>query len=314
MNGSYDDMVVKAFRGRTAAELLDAPPDALRGVSAAGAEHLEAAVRIRSIRHMANNRFFKRARGIQAGNGTPAFDPGPPPDWEAFFGRAPLDHYRNHPDGRFRLQFGPVYYRGRLDGTARVIVVGQDPSTNEILAHRIFVGTSGQRVQRLLAKLGLTRSYAMLNAFLFSVFGQFNSQLERISLEAPIVEYRNGFLDRLAAENPVQAVISFGRGARHAVENWPGVSGLPVFHLAHPAADDAFVIQSWNQGLPNLLTAVDPDDGGQPDPTPYAAPLGDDIEDPIPRFDLPFGIPDWHGVDGGHSVRDGNHRIVWSAP
>ena len=32
---------------------------------------------------------------------------------------------------------------------ARVLVVGQDPSTNELLAHRIFVGRSGQRVTTL---------------------------------------------------------------------------------------------------------------------------------------------------------------------
>lgn len=314
MGGSFDDMVIAAFRGKTAEQLLEASPPALSGVSASDARHLDDAFGITSIGGLASNAFFERARAIRAAAGTPAFDPGPPAEWEAFFAGAPLDHYVNHPSGRFRLAFGPVHYRGRLDGTARVIVVGQDPATNEILAHRIFVGRSGQRVQGVLARLGITRSYSMVNAFLFSVFGQFDGPLKAISLEAPILAYRNGHLDRLAAANPIEAVVTFGAGAKHAVQNWPGAESLPVFHLTHPAADDGLVVDSWNANLPGLLSAVEPDEGGEQDPTPYEAPLGAADVVPIPRFDLPFGIPDWHGVDGGHATRDGDDRIVWIAP
>jgi len=314
MSKSYDDMVDAAFRAKTAEELLQAPPDALKGVSAGDAQHLKDAFGIDTVGDLAGDRFYERARAIRAGTSVPAFDPGPPADWEAFFAQAPVDHYRNHPSGRFRLEFGPVYYRGRLDGTARVIVVGQDPATNEILGQRIFVGRSGQRVQRVLAKLGVTRSYSMLNTFLFSVFGQVDAELRAISLEAQVLAYRNASLDRLKAANPIEAVITFGAGARHAVEHWPGRGDLPVFNLTHPAADDPFVIDSWNGALPGMLAAVQPDDGGQPDPTPYADPLGDAVMVPIPRFDLPFGIPGFHGVDGGHSTRDGNDKIIWNAP
>lgn len=314
MSASLDGFVVAAYHGREAAELRDAPPDALAGVSAADAGCLDEAFGIQTIGEMAENPFFERARAITAADGTPAFDPGPPPDWERFFAGAPVRHYVDHSAGRFRLQFGPVYYRGRLDGTARVIVVGQDPATNEILAQRVFVGRSGQRVQHVLAKLGVTRSYVMLNTFLFSVFDQFDAELEAISLEPTILDYRNAFLDRLVARNPVEAIVSFGRAGRHAVENWPGTDQLPVFHLTHPAADDHFVLDSWNTNLPGLLDAVEPDHDGLPDPSPYTAPLGDGDMDPIPRFDLPFGIPDWHGVDGGHGSREGNDKIVWHAP
>ena len=50
---------------------------------------------------------------------------------------------------------GPIYYRGRLDGSARLLIVGQDPSADENLVRRAMVGTAGQRVQGLLRKLGL---------------------------------------------------------------------------------------------------------------------------------------------------------------
>jgi hypothetical protein len=206
---------------RCAPQLLDAPVDALKGVSSMGAKKLADAFPIERLRDLAEWKYAERARAIRAATGVPGFDPGPPTAWETFFHNAPLAHYQSHPD-RFRLPFGPVYYRGRLDDTARVVVVGQDPATDEILAHRTFVGFSGQRVQGFLRKLGLTRSYVMMNTFLIGVFGQFDSELRAISLEAPILDYRNAFLTRLSDRNPVEAVIAVGGGARHAIEQWPG--------------------------------------------------------------------------------------------
>jgi hypothetical protein len=316
MTHSFDKMLVKAFQGKNIQELLDAPPDALWGLSRADARHLEEAFGIRTIEDLARNRFFHRALAVLAASGEVKFDPGPGLDWENFFDRAPLDYYVNHPGGWFRLDFGPVYYRGRLDGSARIIVVGQDPSTNEILGHRIFVGRSGQRVQGFLKKLGITRSYAMLNTFLYSVYGQFYSQLRNISLEAPILSYRNEFLDRLANENPIQAVVAIGSGARHAMENWPGSQSLPVFPITHPAAhDEEVLLDTWNAALVDLRAIVDPDDDGVPDLTPYGDAFAPEDQVPIPRFDLPFGVPEWHGVGGGHSHRgDDAKQIIWTAP
>jgi uracil-DNA glycosylase len=314
MTISFDAMLDAAFRGRDVEDILDASPSALSGVSGSDAQHLDDALGIDSVRKMAENRFFDRARAVLAASGRPGFDPGPPPDWEDFFQSAPIQHYVNHPAGRFRLHFGPVYYRGRLDGSARVLAVGQDPSTNEILSQRNFVGRSGQRVQGLLAKLGITRSYSMVNTFLFSVFGQFNTELRNISLEPEILDYRNAYLDRLADRNPVQAVIAFGSGARHAVEQWPGAGAFPVFELFHPAAQEPDVNDSWNAALPGIQAVVDPDEDGVVDPNPYGQAFTPADEVTIPRFDLNFGVPDWHGVNGGHSSRDGDDKIVWNAP
>ena len=142
MSQSYNNFVVKAYRNKTAQDLLEASPAALKGVSDNDAQLLEQAFGIHAVRDMADNPFFRRALAILAGAGSPSFDAGPPPSWSAFFAAAPLQHYQQFP-GEFRLEFGPVYYRGRLDGTARIIILGQDPSVNEILAQRVFVGHSG---------------------------------------------------------------------------------------------------------------------------------------------------------------------------
>jgi hypothetical protein len=241
----------------------------------------------------------------------PSFDPGPPAAWAATFDLAPLNDYSNHPSGRFRTEFGPVYYRGRLDGTARVLVVGQDPSTDESLAQRTFVGRAGQRVQGLLAKLGLTHDYVMLNAFLFGITDQFNTAMRTISASAPFLDYRNGLFDQVAATNPLAAVIAFGAGARHAVSLWPGRGALPLFELVHPTAPNG-VTASWNAQLAPLLVAIPPEPGQVPDATPYGAQLTDADQAAIPRGDLPFGLPDWHGTDGTRSKRQGARTIVWS--
>jgi hypothetical protein len=239
-----------------------------------------------------------------------SFDPGPPAVWEAVFARAPLNVYQGHP--RFRTEFCPVFYRGRLDGTARVLVIGQDPATDEILAQRVLVGAAGQRVQGLLRKLGVSRSYTMFNTFLYGIRRQFDSTMRGLSVSGPIRNHRNAIFDQFVASNPVEAVIAFGNGAHHAFDNWPGGQNLTVFRLVHPTAREG-IIANWNQNLAGMLAAINPDPGSAPDPTPYGANFRARDRADIPRSDLPFGIPDWHGTGGTHSTRGGsNTRIAWN--
>ena len=54
----------KAFEGKEFAELADSPVDALEGVSASDAEHLQAAFNIRTIRDLAESKYVLRAQAI----------------------------------------------------------------------------------------------------------------------------------------------------------------------------------------------------------------------------------------------------------
>src|SRR3954453_11322305 len=99
------------------------------------------------------------------------FDPGPGTDpYAARGGDYPGPD--GYPTPAFRTEWGPIFHRGRLDGTARVLVIGQDPAASENIARRILVGEAGHRLQGFLAKLGIDRSYVMINTFLYSVYGQ----------------------------------------------------------------------------------------------------------------------------------------------
>ena len=317
MTTSFNHLLVKAYQNRPLAELLQAPPDALKGVSAADAEALEQAFGISTIRELAENKFFERAQAFLAAAHEPRHDAGPSRDWDAFFATAPIDYYEKHPSGRFRHDFGPVYYRGRLDGTARILIIGQDPATNEIVAQRAFVGNSGQRIQGLLWKMGVTRSYVFVNTFLYSVYGQFDTELRNISLEEQIISYRHAFLDRLIEENQIEAIFAMGKGAQHALEQWPGKGDIPFHDFTHPAAlNYASLFANWNEGMDSLKAYITPDEDGAPSYTPYETKWQEEDLKIIPRFDLNFGIPDWHG-EGTRASRDREDpikTITWTAP
>ena len=311
------------YQHRPLADLLSASPTVLKGVTTNRAQALAARHNVRTLADLLD-RWDLDADLRQRLNPNlvvalwcyvfhPGYDPGPPCRWARLFAAAPLDHYVNHPSARFRTAFGPVFYRGRLDGTARVLVVGQDPATDEILAQRNLVGDAGQKLQRLLNKLGLTRSYLMLNSFIFGIKGQFDDEMEAIAQEAPILTYRNQLFDRAAATNSLQAILAFGKGARTCLDLWPGKAAFQVIEFTHPSAPDTITLPNWNANLAAAQALVTADPGAQVDLTPYGAAFTPADSVAIPRVDLPFGIPPWHGTNGTRSHRNGDTQIVWDA-
>ena len=94
------------------------------------------------------------------------FDPGPPPPVAVHFAAVPS--YAAHRK-MFWYDWGPVFYRGRLDRSAKVLGIASDPGPVERVAGRTLVGDAGQRVQGFLTKLGLTSSYALVSAFPLAV-------------------------------------------------------------------------------------------------------------------------------------------------
>ena len=316
----FDSIVNVAHRGKSAAEVVDLDVDALKGVSAADKQHLMDAFGVTTIGDLGRNRFARAARAIVEHEADIGHDPGPDVAWSALFKEAPLAKYQAHPMS-FRLDFGPAYYRGRLDDTARVLIVGQDPAANELVGHRAFVGVSGQRVQAFLSRLGICRDYLMINTFLYPVFGQFIGDVRELSRDPEILGYRNRLLDYIADNNQLDAVIAVGAAGRDAVERWSGSAACEVVNITHPSAlDHAQLLANWNAGLARLRTIVQPEVGVVVDISNFGTDFTDADHEPIPRYDLPFGVPEWHGV-GSHAKRgrlaDGStndKEIIWTAP
>jgi hypothetical protein len=207
-----------------------------------------------------------------------------------------------YPSTHFRTEWGPVFHRGRLDGSARVLVIGQDPAAHEAVARRILVGEAGQRLQGFLAKLGIDRSYVLVNTYLYSVYGT------ATSATAPaLATYRNRWLDALVGNNSLEAVITLGVKAEQAYDAWPGATAGGRVHatMKHPTYPESAtasgqstkaeamkaLCDSWNAALTALSGRVTPD-------TVRALALYGDALTPaddvaIPEQDLPAGLPAW---------------------
>src|SRR4051794_10371812 len=145
------------------------------------------------------------------------FDPGPV---EEPFAALAADYpgTEAYPAGDFRVEWGPIFHRGRLDGSAKILVLGQDPGQHESIGRRILVGEAGQRVQGFLARLGISQSYVMVNAFLYSVFGQ--SGGGRHEKEPKIIEYRHRGLDAPVGGSGGKAGGGLGPPAPDAPHPW----------------------------------------------------------------------------------------------
>jgi uracil-DNA glycosylase len=223
------------------------------------------------------------------------------------------------PANSFRVEWGPIFYRGRLDGSARILCIGQDPAQNENVVRRILIGVAGHRVQGFLAKLGIDRSYVMLNAFLYSVYNQ-NSANNHIN-DPAIADYRNRWFSALIASGSLEAVVAFGSLADIAWREFAKIAGaastLPYQHVPHPTSPEsaggsperikaarAAMLRQWNTALETLRQAVKHPDVARPFVL-YGADFQPNELVEIPACDVPAGIPAWMRQTDGWAARTG---------
>ena len=231
-----------------------------------------------------------------------------------------------------------MFFRGRLDGSAKVLVVGQEGAQDESLSHRSFTGGTGARMQYLLRFLGFDRSYLFLNSFVYPIFGQYTPDLRPLAQDprSPIVVHRNRIFDKAVIEGDVRLVIAVGRAAKESVTTWIEAHGgtaqpetldtaslgsLPnrvravgVLHPGSAASGSTAAIKAdfvraigrirdWLQADPGWLPA---DTGVARDlaaPFPYSSLA-------IPFRDFPFGTCPRLGRGGTSSNRSDNQRAI----
>jgi hypothetical protein len=214
-----------------------------------------------------------------------------------------------YPQDSFRVEWGPIFHRGRLDGTARLLVIGQDPAQSESVVRRILVGEAGHRTQGLMAKLGFDRSYLLINTFLYSVYGQTGGTTH--ANDPGIIGYRNQWLDAIFASNQIEAVLALGQLAGNAWQTWRQTATAkthspPFQHVTHPTQPESAsggsaaqlsqlikaMLANWNQALGQLHPQVTKPD--TPGPlVPYGSSFKPSERVEIPEFDVPAGLPAW---------------------
>ena len=248
------------------------------------------------------------------------FDKGPTQPFARLFAACPdYGDLKQH----FWYDWGPIFYRGRLNGSARVLCVASDPGPTERIAGRTLIGDAGQRVQGFLAKLGLTRSYLCLNAFSYALFPSHASQGNAVLTQPAQLAWRNRLLDKVNRP-ALQAIVAFGAQAQHAVALWPGKGALPLIEVPHPSSRDAgALLTGWRDAITQLRGIVTPDHDGDPTLPNYGVSFHESDYAAIPRGDLPFGAPDFLGDDSrGRPLHrssvsrpspDDRHTLVWKA-
>jgi uracil-DNA glycosylase len=252
------------------------------------------------------------------------FDPG-------YFQEPFLTLAADHPEGdvypkdQFRLEWGPIFHRGRLDGTARVLVIGQDPTQHETIVRRILVGEAGRRLQGLIAKLGVTRSYVLVNTFLYSVYGSVKAKTRR---DPRLVTYRNLWLDALLVGRQVEAVLTLGTAAEEAWQLWKATPAGQASHVAqaavtHPtqpessskgdktllAAATEKLLKNWNAALQLLSPALAHPDAPRP-LVLYGPTWAEGDRPPVPEIDFPAGLPAWMHEQDGWAKRAGTDDLA----
>jgi uracil-DNA glycosylase len=225
-----------------------------------------------------------------------------------------------YPPGQFRVEWGPIFHRGRLDGSARVLVIGQDPAQHETIVRRILVGEAGRRLQGFLGKLGVTTSYVLINAYLYSVYGSVKAKVRK---DPRLIAYRNLWLDALLVGTKVEAVVLLGTAAGEAWKFWKSTpaglaSTVVEAAITHPTQPESFskgdrvklaaattrLLQNWNGGLDRLSPAVT-----HPDTTVPLVHFGTSWAEgdrlPVAELDFPAGLPSWMHEQDGWAKRAG---------
>ena len=225
-----------------------------------------------------------------------------------------------YPPGQFRLEWGPIFHRGRLEGSARVLVIGQDPAQHETVVRRTLVGEAGRRVQGFLAKLGITSSYVFINTYVYSVYGSVKAKTRK---DPTLIDYRNQWLNALLVGHHVEAVLALGQAADEAWQFWkatPAAQSLDIAYAAvtHPtqpessskgdktklAAATKKLLQNWNVALQTLSPHVQQVDVSIP-LVLYGESWGDGDRVAIPESDFPAGLPAWMHEQDGWAKRTG---------
>jgi uracil-DNA glycosylase len=252
------------------------------------------------------------------------FDPGPPAEVAEHLDKVPS--YAPHRD-LFWYDWGPVFYRGRLDGSARLLCIASDPGPTERIAGRTLVGDAGQRVQGFLRKLGLTRSYACVNAYAYALLPSRSMSAIPILSEPEQLSWRNELFAMIIGPE-LQAIVTFGLQARIAVELMTPPPAVMIKKVPHPSSRDATkLVTEWRAAVADLRLVVTPDPDGSSSEPNYGERFSESDYAPVPRRDLPFGVPSWLGDDArGRQSRpkrrntverdpaDLLHTLIWRAP
>jgi hypothetical protein len=208
-----------------------------------------------------------------------AFDPGPGEKFAKAFTAVPAEALlkaNKTADPRFGA--GAIY-RGR-PATAKVVVLADQTSHDDMWAGRALMGLEGQKLQAFLGGIGAGLDYVILRTLPVDTLGADSATVAKLNGIA--AEWRKDVFSKLVGNGSAKIILTLGRNADDVVKTLP-TGGLPVVSLT----------AGYEQGFAKLKSAGWNARGMKLETAPV----------PIAREDIPYGMRRWTGTSGDRVVR-----------
>jgi hypothetical protein len=188
--------------------------------------------------------------------------------------------------------YGPIY-RGRLTD-ARVLVLADQESHDDLFMFRALTGDAGQRFQEFLRAMGMTKRYAILRVLPVDTLGLSASRVKTLVDDPQVRKVYKAIVERVVEQSDTALALFVGPNARRLRAHvLPGV--VPAVEMK--AWRESGALANWKQALQNIRNKTYPKDVTSPG-FQYDGQRGQ-----IPRIDLPYGTLRWQGSAGDRAVR-----------
>lgn len=180
-------------------------------------------------------------------------------------------------------------YRGNLDN-AKVVILADQESNDDMFSTRALTGTGGQKLQTLLNNMGLNQDYVILRTLPVDSIDLSVEKVKSIAAQTDVVKSRNAILDRIMQKGKTKLFITVGPVAASLIPSTYNPGGVAVVNLDSPL--QASHVAQWQSAISKLSVA------GISLAKAYDGSLS-----PIPRSDLPAHTRWWMGTSGSRASR-----------
>jgi uracil-DNA glycosylase len=199
---------------------------------------------------------------------------------------------------------GPIY-RGRPD-QARVLILADQQSHDDLFNGRALTGESGQHMQPYLEAIGLREDYLILRVLPVDILDLSPAQASAIVDHPQVCKVYQAIVDRVrGASHNLGLVLTFGPQANRLAQSLD-LGGLP--HISLKAWKQAGSLANWQSRLADIQQVNYAREINNP------SFLYDGRRGQIPRVDLPYGVLRWMGTSGDRARQPTDQATHEPAP
>ncbi len=234
-----------------------------------------------------------------------AFDPGPGEEWaKLLMGEEVGFEWPDFKDlgvtAPISFGIGPMY-RGRFS-VARVLIVADQESHDDLFTGRALSGDGGQKIQHFLRNIGITDSYVIIRTLPVDTLDLEEKEVRAISTHPQVRRVRGEIIERILSRDrqgsPTKLIITVGVHAKEVFRKID--TDLPVIHLE--GACEPKAVENWNKAL-KTISKLDYEVDVEPAFKPYKKNRFSETRLEINRYDLPFHTRRWMGTSGSLASR-----------